>query len=94
MEPESSSDSVDHEDCSMYPRLKRHTTLASKLESSKKRPKHVSHTSHFCNHCMQNLALKVYRRHESLYKRTGYWRTKTVFKVMRQRITARVSIIL
>ena len=49
--------------------LKRHNSLAQKIAESSKKAKHAE-PSHMCGHCNQRLALKVYKKHERLYRRS------------------------
>ena len=49
--------------------LKRHNTLAQKIAESFKKAKHAE-PSRMCGHCNQRLALKVYKKHERLYRRS------------------------
>lgn len=49
--------------------LKRHNTLARKIAESSKKAKH-SEPSRMCGHCNQKLVLKVYKKHERLYRRS------------------------
>lgn len=51
--------------------LKKHNSLARKIaESSRKQPKRLNFvSSRLCGHCNQKLSLKVFKKHEKLYKR-------------------------
>ena len=51
--------------------MKKHNTLSRKIaQSSQKKPKHSNPgSSRLCGHCNQKLSLKVFKRHEKLYRR-------------------------
>ena len=56
-------------DTTEAPTLKRHNALAQKIAASSKKAKHAE-PSRMCGHCNQKLALKVYRKHERLFRRS------------------------
>ncbi len=51
--------------------LKRHNSLALKFAESSRKKRKLENpaSSHLCGHCNENLSLKVFRKHERLYKR-------------------------
>ena len=65
---------------SMASNMKRHNILARKIaESSQKKLKYTNPvSSRLCGHCDQKLSLKVFKRHERLYRRSDLtWITNT-----------------
>ena len=55
-------------------KLKKHNSLALKaavaeLAAKKNHRLQRSSKSYYCGHCKQNLSIKVYKRHEKLYRR-------------------------
>ena len=58
--------------------MKKHDTLVCKIaQSSQKKPRHGNPvSSRYCEHCHQNLSLKVFKKHERLYKKSDQtWTT-------------------
>ncbi len=56
----------------MSQKLKRYNSLVLKAAVAKlatKKNQRRRSNSHYCGHCSENLCMKVYKRHEKLYKR-------------------------